>query len=481
MISRKTTYRFFDGAREPCVMLTPIEGFDKKPLVTLEQAVEPLISMIPDIQIKVDKAKNRALHNTDDLPLDESAAIVLYTMEWHPHTNSLYYILNENLRAEDREHLKPWFLYLKLIFTALSRLPTINLTIYRGVRLIDYLKYQPENSFVWWGFSSCSMNKNIAENKHFLGQDGERILFIIDSIKGIDISKHSYFRKEKEVLLLPATTLQVIQCNYQTDDLYVIHLKEIESPYQLLESVSIELKIQTIKTSSELNNISSSSKPNVNVKLNEEIARFKDRSHACLFRKHFTDNDIEIIVQQVINIKHCRVLTLRGEQITSKGALILGKSLDNNHTLEELYITDIQIGDIGAQALAESLSNRMNLSLKRLCLNHNGITDIGAESIAKMLKTNQLLTHLWLPKNHISDRGIKSLVDALIDNKTLQEFSLEWNTFENDETVDSLVQIIEKNQTLIEIHIDGRDLSRNDIKKLKQTAKTKKGFKLKIH
>jgi len=481
MVTKKTTYRFFDGTREPCVMLTPIEGFNKKPLVTLEQAVEPLISLIPDIQIKVAKAKRRALNNTDDLTIDESSAIVLYTMEWHPHTNSLYYILNENLRAESREHLKPWFLYLKLIFTALSHLPTINLTIYRGVRLIDYLKYQPENSFVWWGFSSCSMNKNIAENKHFLGQDGKRILFIIDSIKGIDISKHSYFRKEKEILLLPATTLQVIQCNYQTNDLYVIHLKEIESSYQLLESISTESEIQILKTSSELNHIQCSSKPYMNVKLNAEIARFKDRSHACLFRKNFTDNDIEIIVQQIIDIKHSRVLILRGEQVTSQGALIVGKSLENNHTLEELYLTDIQIGDIGAQALAQSLSNRMNLSLKRLGLNHNGITDIGAESIARMLKTNQSLTHLWLAKNHISDRGIKLLADALIDNKTLQELSLEWNTFENDETINSLIEMIEKNQTLIEIHIDGRDLSRNDIKKLKQIAKIKKGFKLKIH
>ncbi len=58
--------------------------------------------------------------------------------------------------------------------------------------------------------------------------------FINDCIKGVDISKHSYFRKEKEVLLLPATTLHVLQCNYQTNDLYIIHFKEIESSYQFL-------------------------------------------------------------------------------------------------------------------------------------------------------------------------------------------------------------------------------------------------------
>jgi len=64
------------------------------------------------------------------------------------------------------------------------------------------------------------------------------------------MSRYSYFRKKKEVLLLPAITLQVLQCNYQTNDLYVIHFKEIESSYQFLESVSTESEIQTLKTSS---------------------------------------------------------------------------------------------------------------------------------------------------------------------------------------------------------------------------------------
>jgi len=40
--------------------------------------------------------------------------------------------------------------------------------------------------------------------------------------------------------------------------------------------------------------------------------------------------------------------------------LILCKSLETNHTLEELYLTDIQISDIGVQTLAKSLLNKTN-------------------------------------------------------------------------------------------------------------------------
>jgi hypothetical protein len=87
--------------------------------------------------------------------------------------------------------------------------------------------------------------------------------------------------------------------------LYVIHLKEIQSVYQLLESVSTESEIQILKNSSVLNSIQSSYS---NPKFEKEIDRFQDRSPSYLFRKHFTDNDIEIIIKEVINKKQCRIL-----------------------------------------------------------------------------------------------------------------------------------------------------------------------------
>ena len=46
----------------------------------------------------------------------------------------LYFVLNANLRDENRQKLKPWFLYLKLFLTGLSRLPSFDRTVFRGVR-----------------------------------------------------------------------------------------------------------------------------------------------------------------------------------------------------------------------------------------------------------------------------------------------------------------------------------------------------------
>jgi hypothetical protein len=73
-------------------------------------------------------------HPTDDLTQQESAAIHLYTMQFDGGP-SLYEILNQSLRAENRQELKPWFLFLKLFLTALYKLPSQNKTIWRGVRI----------------------------------------------------------------------------------------------------------------------------------------------------------------------------------------------------------------------------------------------------------------------------------------------------------------------------------------------------------
>jgi hypothetical protein len=72
----------------------------------------------------------------DDLTPDESGSIMLYTLEWEPPELSFYRILNRTLRSENRQELRPWFLYLRLIIYALVKLPCLSSrTIYRGVQM----------------------------------------------------------------------------------------------------------------------------------------------------------------------------------------------------------------------------------------------------------------------------------------------------------------------------------------------------------
>ncbi|CAF4419070.1 unnamed protein product [Rotaria magnacalcarata] len=85
--------------------------FDIKdtPIESLENAVNPLVSLLPDIRKHVASAKKECKNPPPDgLTLDESASIMLYSMEWKPRDKCLYVVLNDALRSEDGGKIKPW-------------------------------------------------------------------------------------------------------------------------------------------------------------------------------------------------------------------------------------------------------------------------------------------------------------------------------------------------------------------------------------
>ncbi|CAF4419089.1 unnamed protein product, partial [Rotaria magnacalcarata] len=130
---KPSALRFTDVGELPKRMLAPIEGYDTVPLVSLEDAVKPLVDIVPNVERNVYVVKENCQDPEDGLTTDESASIMLYTYESILHENSLYVKLNDTLRSEQRKHLVPWFLYLRLILTALARLPSKRRSIFRGV------------------------------------------------------------------------------------------------------------------------------------------------------------------------------------------------------------------------------------------------------------------------------------------------------------------------------------------------------------
>jgi hypothetical protein len=178
----------------------------------------------------------------NSLSIDESASIILYSMKWEPQEQCLYHVLNQTLRSEQRKKLKPWFLYLKLILTALSRLPSSRQVVFRGIKC-DMRKDYPEGETIyWWGFSSCTTTMEILQNEQFLGSSGARTMFMIECFSGKNIRQHSDFQNEDEILLLPGRQFKVISCLQQGKDLYLIDLKETKPGYPLLESDSYNVR-----------------------------------------------------------------------------------------------------------------------------------------------------------------------------------------------------------------------------------------------
>ena len=233
MAEMKLTTRFSDLGEEPTTTLQPLEGYEKKELVSLEEAVKSIDIPIHNLDSMVWTAKRNSRNPPDNLTSDESAAIRLYTMEWSSEDHkSFYQALNQRLRLEEREHLKSWFSYLKLLFTALYKLPSVKKRLWRGIR--GNISDQYQDDYIWWGFSSCTTTVQAMEK--FIGVQGERTLFTIECINGKDIKAHSTYQNENEVLLMPGTYLKVIEKTSPTKNLHIVRLQEEDPPHELRKS-----------------------------------------------------------------------------------------------------------------------------------------------------------------------------------------------------------------------------------------------------
>jgi hypothetical protein len=229
--------RFTDLCDEPVDrLLSPIKGYQDQKLVTINEAIQPVSQFFNEIEDNIFVALHNCQQPTDDLTQQESATIHLYTMEFTDGP-CLYRILNRSLRAENRQELKPWFSFLKLFLTALYKLPSVNRTVWRGVKNVDLSgKYKPGTKFAWWGVSSCTTRLDILESEEFLGRTGQRTLFTIECINGKSIVDHSYYRDaEQEVILMPGSYFEVLGQIKPAPELQIIHLKEIEPPIQLVK------------------------------------------------------------------------------------------------------------------------------------------------------------------------------------------------------------------------------------------------------
>ncbi|CAF1114022.1 unnamed protein product [Rotaria sordida] len=188
------------------------------------------------------------------------------------------------------------------------------------------------------------------------------------------------------------------------------------------------------------------------------------------------DQDMEIIVKQAIITKQCNFISLQFNKFTSIGISILADALNNNNTLETLYLGNNYISDDGIYFLANILSIN-NHTLKILVLQKNRITDRGVKYLAQMIKVNQTLIWLYLGQNEISDEGVRILTQTIQNqNHTIEMLVLSGNKLLTDLSIDYLIQMIQYNQSLKKLWIDDCNLSELGKERLNKIQQTKKDF-----
>ena len=132
--------------------------------------------------------------------------------------------------------------------------------------------------------------------------------------------------------------------------------------------------------------------------------------------------------------------------ICGEGAVHLGTSLTNNHSLTALDIGSNPIGDIGAAVLVDMIRDD-NTVLEELYMNNCEITSQGFVQLAAGLISNTSLKTLLLGGNHCGIEGAKAISIMLEENKTLQVLWL-YNDDSLEEGVAVIMAGLQQNTTL---------------------------------
>lgn len=126
-----------------------IEGYENIPILPLVDTLKDLKDIISNFEENLSSAIKKSNCLLDGLDANESAAIYFYTIGKEYNISKA---LNVVLRDDDRTKLKPYLSYLKLLLTALWKLPSSTTTVWRASPSDLQSKYPVGKTFVWWGF-----------------------------------------------------------------------------------------------------------------------------------------------------------------------------------------------------------------------------------------------------------------------------------------------------------------------------------------
>ena len=233
--------------------LPPVFGFRSAKVLSLEEALQPIEPQIEELAYYIRIAKRHChFPNDHNLSKDQSASIYIYTMEWGE--TSLYRVLNQALRSENRQALKIWFPYLKLFDTALDLLPTVKESVWRGVPLDIGKNFTKNQMFTWWSISSCSSSVNVIEQ--FLQSKNNSTLFLIEVINGKKVSGYTEYEGEDEVILRIGTEFRVKADHLKrADGSHIVHLIEIQDDDDLPLPSPITINVNTDESVLQMKNL----------------------------------------------------------------------------------------------------------------------------------------------------------------------------------------------------------------------------------
>lgn len=200
--------------------------------------------------------------------------------------------------------------------------------------------------------------------------------------------------------------------------------------------------------------------------LREELYEAGSPKIINLKNKLLTANEVDILIKILEEFEQIEELYLGNNAIGDVGILPLSGYLKENNSLKLLNLQNTEITDEGVKELSEALMH--NTTLETLDLYHNKISEKGAKYLAQSLMANAQLENLNLRYNHINDGGVIALSDLIRNNLKLKKIFLGANGITKD-GIKSLCYSFENNLTLKHIDLGTNILSHIEVELLAKT------------
>ncbi|XP_075259333.1 leucine-rich repeat-containing protein 45-like [Convolutriloba macropyga] len=216
-------------------------------------------------------------------------------------------------------------------------------------------------------------------------------------------------------------------------------------------------------------------------------------------------SDLEITIQESVanSLRKCgdsteATVTLRGCSLTLETCSVLGLLLSKTEIVSILDLTDCVLGDDGAKHILNGLVE--NKSVKALFLKGNNLRSGAAEVIGRLLRHNQkveklvlewngvgmwdasfgvmaqglaanrCLKHLDLRSNQVSHEGASELSAVIKQNHCLESLDLRWNNI-GIIGARALLNSIPFNQSLMSLELCGNNIPDDLLKAIENAMK----------
>ncbi|XP_044034278.1 leucine-rich repeat-containing protein 45 isoform X1 [Siniperca chuatsi] len=155
--------------------------------------------------------------------------------------------------------------------------------------------------------------------------------------------------------------------------------------------------------------------------------------------------------------------------LSEEGAKVLLTGLFGNTTVKVLDLKGNNLRSTGAEVLGKLLAH--NKCLRRLVLEWNalGVWDEAFTLFCEGLASNSMLIQLDLRNNQISHHGASELALALKCNNTVEVLDLRWNNI-GLLGGRSLLEALQKNKSIVQLEIAGNNIPSDTLKALEQTT-----------